>query len=141
MSSLLLLVIFVAPAFLITLFTTVSGALPGVPLILPEVLGALLLHLSFSAAYIASYPAARAISPSLDILLIIEGSKDGSISKEELKNKFNDIRLVNARIDDLKDYHFMSKCGNSFSLGLAGKIVVALFTAYRRLLGLPQGEG
>lgn len=140
MSSLLLLVIFFAPAAAIVLYSS-AGAPWVLPLTMPEILAALLLHASLAAAYIASYPAVRAVSPSLDILLIIESSRDKKITREELKKKFSDIRLVHARIDDLKDYHFMIEQGDRFCLASAGKAVVALFTLYRRLLGLPQGEG
>lgn len=116
-----------------------GGSLSGFRTV--EWLAALLLHLSLSAAYIASYPAVRAVSPSLDILQMISSSMDGRMGRDELIRRYSEARLVTARIDDLLEYRLVVMRGGRFSLTAPARWIVLIFSAYRKLLGLSEGSG
>ncbi|MBI5970585.1 MAG: hypothetical protein HY884_05475 [Deltaproteobacteria bacterium] len=111
----------------------------GIPLI--EFTGAYLLHFSLSAAYIMSYPAVEAVSPSLMLALIIGGSNERGVSIEELISTFDGKFLLEPRIKDLKDAGMVSESKGLLSLTRRGKSFVTPFIVLRRALGLPIGGG
>lgn len=106
-----------------------------------QLIAVLFLHCSLALAYIASYPAIRAVSPSLDILLMIEASPAGRMTEDELREGFARKRLVGARIDDLKAYRFVQESAEGYRLTPPAVLIVLIFSAYRRLLGMPAGGG
>jgi hypothetical protein len=106
-----------------------------------DIAATVLLHGALSACYIASYPAAQALSPSLDILLLIDSSTGGSMSREEILANYSEDILIRERIEDLGRSTLVRRLGNDFSLSPAGGAVALFFKVYRRLLGLPTGEG
>ncbi|MDA8077500.1 MAG: hypothetical protein M0Z79_01045 [Nitrospiraceae bacterium] len=101
----------------------------------------LLLHAALSVFYISSYPAAQAISPSLDILLLIGSSANLRMTREEILANYDETVLVKARIDDLGRSALASRRGDTFRLTMAGRAVVRFFAIYRSMLGLPAGQG
>jgi hypothetical protein len=139
-SSAVLLVLFLALPVVVMAAAAAAGAvimgLRGTQLV-----AALVLHCSIALAYIASYPAVRAVSPSLDILLMIEASGSGRMTEEELREGFARKRLVGARIDDLEAYRLIVKEERGFCLTRPAAVIVAGFLLYRKLLGLPAGGG
>lgn len=106
-----------------------------------EVFEAILLHVSFSLVYIASYPAAQAISPSLEILLIVQTSPERKMNLEEIIRRYSDTKLVVSRVEDLVSYSLIHQKGDSFELKPLARIFLMPFIAYRKLLGLPVGKG
>lgn len=142
-SSFVLLVIFLVIPFIFSVFVIkdIWHIKDTLSLNTVEVMGIMLLHFSLSSAYIAGYPAVRAVSPTLDIILMIESSKYKKMTEEELKRNFTDKRLVHARIDDLRTYHLISEKDDIFKLTFVSKIIVVVFILYRKILGLPMGEG
>jgi|SRR3990172_2514210 len=100
-----------------------------------------LLHLSLSLVYVSSYPAAQAISPSLDILLGISAAREKRMTEEDILGRYNDAELVTARIDDLRTSVLVAHEGDNFQLTRIGKAVIVFFIVYRKILGLPLGEG
>lgn len=106
-----------------------------------EIIMILFFHLSLSAVYIASYPAVQAISPSLDILLVIISSKSKKMTGEDLLKNYNDTELVAARVNDLTASVLVSQKDDCFELTHIGKIIIVLFILYRKILGLPIGKG
>ncbi|TAN40603.1 MAG: hypothetical protein EPN25_07025 [Nitrospirae bacterium] len=106
-----------------------------------ETIYALLLHFALSCAYIASYPAAQAISPSLDILLVIASSEFGRLTEKEINAYYPDTELVSARINDLKRSVLIAQGHHGLTLTFPGRVVTFFFITYRRLLGLKAGEG
>lgn len=101
----------------------------------------LLLHLSLASAYIVGYPAVRAVSPSLDILVMISSSPGGSIKRGNLLRRYSEARVVTARVDDLLEYRLLILQDGKFTVSPLARWIVRIFSLYRRLLGLPAGGG
>lgn len=106
-----------------------------------DAVAVLVFHFALSLVYISSYPAAQAISPSLEMLLVIASSPDRRLTAEGVLERFNDQGLLHARVDDLKGSVLVSQRNGCLELTAAGKAVIVFFVLYRRLLGLPVGEG
>ncbi|TAN45267.1 MAG: hypothetical protein EPN22_04545 [Nitrospirae bacterium] len=113
----------------------------GVTNSLVEMLEVLILHISLASAYIATYPAAQASSPSLDILISIATSMNKRLTEDDIAAKYNDITLVKSRIEDLRGMMFVSQVGDNIVLTATGEVLICLFILYRRMIGLPLGEG
>lgn len=122
--------------YVITSFDGQAAVIPYV-----ELAGACLLHFSLSAAYIMSYPAVEAVSPSLMITLIIGGSNGSGVTKEELVSTFDGRFLLEPRIKDLIDADMVTEVRGLHSLTRRGKRFVMPFIVLRRVLGLPVGGG
>lgn len=101
----------------------------------------IILHYCLALAYIASYPAAQAHSPSLDIMLSIARSPKRTISENELVSAWKSRNLLGDRIDDLRIGGLIAKQGERYTLKTSGSFVLALYRLYRRFLGIPFGEG
>lgn len=142
-SSLVLILIFLLPPMVILLFVAAGREYFENTLLSSsiEIAEVVVLHLALSFAYISSYPAVRAVSPSLDIVLMIASSKEKKMSGEDLEKKFFNKRLVTARIDDLKIYRLVEEKDGRFELSPFAIGIVKLFIGYRKLLGLPMGKG
>ncbi|MBI4680172.1 MAG: hypothetical protein HY753_02895 [Nitrospirae bacterium] len=99
------------------------------------------LHVALSLAYIATYPAVRAVSPSLDILLIIAASEKGKLHAGDIISRYNNKNLITDKIDVLRIYNFIQEKEGVFTISPLAKFVVLGFLLYRKLLGLRIGEG
>jgi hypothetical protein len=106
-----------------------------------ELLQILILHSSLALVYIASYPAAQAHSPSLSILLIIGSSAKGHLTAEEINRQYTTDQTIIRRVDELEIYGMIEKRDNVFILKPIARVIIRLYIFYRRLLGLPPGEG
>ena len=104
-----------------------------------EIALAFLLHAALSCVYISSYPAAQALSPSLDIILKI--SRQGKMTASEIVGSYDDRRLVAERVDDLGRSSLVFREGGRFYLTRVGRFVLGFFRTYRKVLGLPFGGG
>lgn len=142
-SSLVLVVILIGvpAAGIAVLLTGIGGLRDLVPLGAAELLEIFLLHFSFSSAYIATYPAVRAVSPTLDILLMIRSADGGRMAREEIVSRYSNLRLVDSRIDDLMEYRFISENDGRFTVQPLARVLLSVFIVYRGLLGLPMGRG
>ena len=118
-----------------------SLASNGFPLTRSELLEIYFFHFALSSAYISSYPAVRALSPSLDVLRMIAASPEKRMTEEEIAKRFSDVGLVTARMDDLRKYRLITESGARVRLTFMSRIIVRSFIVYRRLLGLPIGQG
>jgi len=98
-------------------------------------------HLALSAAYIMSYPAIQAESPSLVMLLAIAESMPQGLNARQIENTFPPDALINDRANDLHAEGFMRRRGDQDIPTAKGRLLCGIFTSYRRLLGLPRGEG
>lgn len=101
----------------------------------------LILHLSLSLVYISSYPAAEAVSPSLDIILLIASSEKQKITKENIIKQYTEKKLITERVEDLRKSNIIIEKGECFELKPAGKFMIYFFILYRRILGLPAQGG
>jgi hypothetical protein len=106
-----------------------------------ELIAIYLLHFALAMAYIASYPAVKALSPSLDIILLIAGAPGGRLAEASLVERFTGPTLIADRMADLREYRLIRETGGRIELTLLARTIVRFFAAYRWLLGLPAGKG
>ena len=99
------------------------------------------LHLSLSAAYIMSYPASQAVCPSLTILLVVGRAMPRGCTQEEIQRHFSNSFLLDTRFQDLIDAKLAKEVNGSLTLTSRGIAMTRFFVFYRRLLGLPIGDG
>lgn len=144
----LVLIFIVLPAIAVAILATLNNlyvltSFDGKAVWMPtvELAGVYLLHFSISAAYIMSYPAVEAVSPSLMLTLIIGCSNETGVTKEELVSTFDGKFLLEPRIKDLVDADMVTEVKGLLSLTRRGKRFVMPFIVLRRMLGLPIGGG
>ena len=98
-------------------------------------------HLSLSSAYIATYPVFQAECPSLKIILAVASSMPDGMTAGAISNLFSQDALLEDRLEDLVNDGLAFVKNSEYSISLKGRLVVMFFSAYRRLLDLPPGEG
>jgi len=135
-SRMLIIIFLIVPWIVVAVHALVIGSFSA-----DEIALVLLLHFSLSAAYISSYPAAQAHSPSLDIFLIISASPERRMTADEIARHYHDKDIVIDRIEDLRIYGLVSEDRDVFRLKPVSLIIVRLYLAYRTLLNLEFGEG
>ncbi|HBG46462.1 MAG TPA: hypothetical protein DDW94_05665 [Deltaproteobacteria bacterium] len=123
------------PIALVAMAAGVQSAPPA-----EHLLAALLLDLALAASYVLTYPAVEALSPSLLIVLKIGSSADG-LPEKDLAEGFGDELLLYPRVRDLIDSGMLKESGGGLTLSPSAKLMIRFFTAYRRFIGLPHGEG
>jgi hypothetical protein len=100
----------------------------------------LVLGWGLACTYIMSFPAASAKSPSL--LIIDRLDRSGSLTEADLERALNQsANLVEDRLHDLKADGLIHSSGVEFRPSPVGRTIGYVFWTYRRLLGLPLGEG
>lgn len=120
-------------------FFLMAGFLPDTVLSGGELFAAAMLQLAFAFAYILTYPAFEALSPSLVIILLV-GSR-GSISKDELSGLFSDEAIFEPRIKDLLDSGLARSAGGVLRVTGKGRVLAVFFTLMRSFIGLSKGGG
>lgn len=98
-------------------------------------------HLGFSLTYIMTYPTIQAECPTFKILLAVRDSMPVGLSEESIKNIFSENKLLSDRVEDLIAEGLLHLKQGSWLLSFKGRLLAAGFSVYRRLLGLPLGEG
>lgn len=106
-----------------------------------DLLGAMLLHLALASAYIQTYPAAQAASPSLQILLALGAHRADGLTPDELSARFTQSHLVGARVDDLLANGLLRRVEGGYALTGSATRLVRFFVAFRTLLGLSEKGG
>lgn len=102
----------------------------------------LLAYASFASAYIQSYPAAQAQSPTLLIALALKKAPQG-LTDEEIAAALPREKLVGDRVQDLLDAGLVEAGEKPGTVRLTGSGAALLppFRALRAILGLPEGRG
>jgi len=104
-----------------------------------EWLAAGLLQLAFASAYILTYPAFEALSPSLVIVLLAGDS--GGVAVKDLSGFFSGEALFAPRIKDLLDSRLARERGGVLFITAKGRLLAVFFVFMRSFLGLPKGGG
>lgn len=118
-------------------WTLVSGAI-----ILKGISGYLdyiVLYCCLAAAYIVSYPAMEADSPSLAIVRDIAGAGRSGLDKNELYRTMSDEILVVARVEDLLADDLIRIDSGKYVLTSKGRLLAGIFVRFRKLLNAPKG--
>jgi hypothetical protein len=139
----LFLILLIGPAIGgVGLLGTVALLTPGGAFPTPlDVAAILLLHATLASAYVQTYPAVQAQSPSLEIAYAIGRSMPRGLSREEILARFGPGALVAARVDDLVANRLVRADGDHFTLTPASTRLIRAFLAFRALLGLPRQGG
>lgn len=133
------IMIFIPVAIL--LLYSLSAPIPLWPLKLQHFATVALLHVALACAYIQTYPCAQAVSPSLEIMLIVNRTMPRGISESELARYFDTTKLVSNRFDDLINTKFIYNKNGVFVLSLSATILIRFFILYRKFLGLELKTG
>ena len=99
----------------------------------------IVLYCSLAVAYILSYPAMEASSPSLAITYNIAKASKAGLAKAELYKILTDETLVVARINDLVSDGLIYVESQRYFLTSKGLFLARLFVGFRKLLNLPKG--
>lgn len=98
-----------------------------------------LLYLSLAMAYIITYSAIEADSPSLVIVRAIAGAGEAGLPESVLRDCCTDEILIRPRLDDLVRDGLVTHAAEGYALTLKGRRFISIFLFYRRLLGKPAG--
>lgn len=102
---------------------------------------ACLLYFSLAAAYVQTYPAFQAISPSLKIVYFIGSSPDG-MSIADIEKLFPREALIEDRFKDLVAEGFVKISPEGSIIFLSkGQALAQPFVMFRKFLGLAEGKG
>ena len=99
------------------------------------------LQMALSSAYVLTYPAIQAGSPSLVILLILGASEGKKASYEFLSEFFNEEKLFLPRLKDLVESGLVYKDAGVLRATTRGRVMIVPFMALRKILGLSAGRG
>lgn len=100
-----------------------------------------LFFLSLTLAYMITYTALEADSPSLVMIMTISNAEPEGLSKERFEELMNDETLVMPRIRDVLLDRMVYMDGNRYCLTPKGALMARLFLFYRKLIKAPEGGG
>lgn len=98
-----------------------------------------LFYVSVTLAYVISYSALEADSPSLLMTLEINAAGSQGLEKSKLFNAMTDDVLIRPRLDDLVRDGLASLEQGKYCLTVKGRSFVRIFIFFRTLLGAPKG--
>lgn len=129
--------------FILPLVFLKADGIRGVPhpLEYASVFAIMLLHIALSCAYIQTYPAAEAVSPSLEILIQVHKAMPRGLSQEQILRQLNTHQLFDARIQDLVTAGLIKNSKSILEPTFLGYAIVLPFLLFRKILALPAGEG
>lgn len=135
----LLLLFFGVPVFLLSVWAVSELGGRLLPGSMPELLQTFFLIAAFSLAYIISYSAIEAQSPTLVLIEAIAQAGTEGLPEEALLAAASDNVLVLPRIEDLVRDGLAVRLGNGIRITNKGRQFVTIFILYRKLLGLGKG--
>ncbi len=130
------LIVFVLYLVLVYLGPLYQGQGPG-PLRASAIF---LLHYALSSAYILSYPAVEALSPTLVIALYLGGAGRW-VERRELEALFPEESILDPRIKDLMESGLATLHGSTLRITSRGRVLVFFFRVFRRFIGMRPGRG
>ncbi len=101
-----------------------------------------LLMFTFCSCYILFFPAVQNESPTLAMVWHLDRNKHaGGLSRDEIMEAMSSDRPFQDRLRDLENNGLVRGSMGPQRLSTAGRLIAAFFYYYRRVLGLPCGEG
>lgn len=120
-------------------FPSFSLAGLPVPSSAAELLAVALYVTSFILAYMITYSAVEADSPTLVMIKAIADAGPAGLGREHFFSAMSDAVLVDPRLKDLLTDRMAVLGGGRYALTAKGRLFAALFMNYRALLGLGKG--
>jgi hypothetical protein len=111
------------------------------PVTCPEYLHILLFSTAVTLAYIITYSALEADSPSLVMILTIARAGQAGLPQAQLYQQLTDERLILPRLQDLVRDELVTLQGEKYRLTPKGRRFVWIFRTYRQLLALAAKGG
>lgn len=112
-----------------------------IPTRFPEYLHIALFVTSFTLAYVITYSAIEADSPSLVMMLAIASAGPEGLPKARFEQLMTDDLLVLPRIRDLVRDGMLVMVDGTYRLTPKGKGFVRIFVVYRQILGIAEKGG
>ena len=130
--------VFLAPAALFPAAFAWAGAGSAF-----DACAALLLYAATAAAYIQTYPAVQAMSPSLQVMRFLDRGPAAGRTREELARGLSVERMLRDRVQDLLDARLLLENPSNGRLRVAweGHAILWPLILLRRALGLDIGRG
>jgi len=107
----------------------------------PDFLHMILYVTSLILAYMITYSAIEADSPSLTLVLKISQAGEKGLGPDEIAQAFNDELLIKPRLNDLITDKMVYMSGNGYRLTGKGIFLAKLFAFHRRILLLQKKGG
>lgn len=101
--------------------------------------GIALYFTSFTLAYMITYSALEADSPSLVMVLKVADAGEAGLPKSNFHEHMNDALLVDPRLRDMVTDKMVVPDGDQYRLTTKGRNMAQLFIGYRNLLKLEKG--
>lgn len=98
-----------------------------------------LLYFAGMAAYINTYPAIEADSPSLVLVQELRRVGEAGLALEEIMQIFNEQVVLKPRVLNLMDENMAVRHGDRISLTARGRLIAEVFWYFRQLTGRPIG--
>jgi hypothetical protein len=111
----------------------------ALPASLPSFLHIALFHTAMTLAYVITYSALEADSPSLLIVLRVAQAGGKGVSAEELRRELNDAVLVRPRLADLVRDGLAVVRDGRFHVTPKGRALARVFVLFRGALRLGKG--
>ncbi len=99
----------------------------------------ILLFISVTAAYIVSYPAIEADSPTLTIIKAVSEAGSEGLDKDRLDRMMNDDLLVIPRMKDMVSDEMVYSDGKRYKLTPKGFAMARVFLFYRNIIRGAKG--
>lgn len=121
----------------------IARLLPGAEVWIPagifDWLRIALFHVAITLAYMITYSAIEADSPSLVMVMAIAHTGPGGMDVKEFEATLNDDLLIKPRIKDLITDKMAYKDNDRYRLTKKGALFANIFIYYRMLLKAPKG--
>lgn len=115
------------------------GLAPLVPATAFDYLNFMMLYTALALAYIVTYSAVQADSPTMTILLRIEQAEPSGLTLEEMLDGLGNQVLVMPRLNDLATGKLVSLHRGRYVIGSRGALLAKTHSLYRVLLKMEKG--
>jgi hypothetical protein len=139
LSVLSLLALMLSVATFQALQTVTAGALRFLPQSAWDYWNFMMLYVALTLAYMITYSAVQADSPSMSILLLIEQAGARGVTATELMSTLNDQVLVVPRLNDLLVGRLALAESGRYTVTPSGSFLARIYIAYRALLKMEKG--
>lgn len=138
-SGVALLAVFVAVAALGAAVFAIWIRRHGGSMHWPALAQVALLYFAGMAAYINTYPAIEADSPSLLLMQELHRAGEAGLAREEIMQIFNEQVVLKPRVLSLLDEKMAVQSGARINLTARGRLTADIFWYFRKLTGRPLG--
>ena len=137
--SVLSFLVFIASVATFEVLRLTTGAVGFLPQSAWDYWNFLMLYVALTLAYMITYSAVQADSPSMSILLLIEQTGGRGATVAGLTGALNDQVLVVPRLDDLVVGRLVIFEGRRYNVTPNGSFLARIYIFYRALLKMEKG--